>query len=688
MIRSLRRGLESYWSRLVYYWLGPTTVHYRLEALLLVCLTLATVANLQSVAAPPHAGWTWDGDGIYTALVFLWLSRHLLLRWLCLWDTSTTIRSPTLLGCVSMFLTSYASSGHAFERPSQAANNYLLTGSATPGLILLANISPGSGGGGGGGGGIGGGLGGIGGSSSTLLLHNGQIKFSHLLPTGWTYFVQWILNCCWYPFLRPVLGPALSTVNTHVLSIPMALVGFAEDKTGWNIARFCSNQWQSWKQALLSFYLQYGPTLPFLLPGAVLIFYGTQWYTVLSLVQSGTSLPSTITSLNKRTAAVIQDEQEASKAFGAYVRSMPPSWWHVMLVIATLGTSAGLWTVLYFRRVFVPLPDQAAGSSVVRDWGGAGGGGKLSGASKASSSRNKDLDLLTAWPERTRPLEGRIDLEWKVRLFRLAEAVLLCGILPRMTWLCRATGHCPPPRLWELTHLLYPIGISTPLRKDGVYSPVLFAGSWASGVWILIVISILTVLILLAQAVILNKTYLAIQQYVATEWDPVEVLPPSEKATTPSSSSPSATTNSSSTTPPAWDPRRRYKTGDMVVYPTTGPRRVVYRATTNGPEGEPASESPSRIENALSMRTELGHPISSALLWRISAFQCFMVILEAALLVLRTSIGGSAAVNGGAYTRLLAQAVAAVGLVRVGLPRYSRLSRLNDEIYSSNSVAT
>jgi hypothetical protein len=114
---------------------------------------------------------------------------------------------------------------------------------------------------------------------------------------------------------------------------------------------------------------------------------------------------------------------------------------------------------------------------------------------------------------------------------------------------------------------------------------------------------------------------------------------------------------------------------------------VVYRATTNGPEGEPGPELPSRLENVLSMRTELGHPISSSLLWRISALQCTMVVLEAVLLALRTAVGGDASVKGG-YTLLLAQGVAAAGLVRVGLPQYSRLSRLNDEIKSGNIATT
>jgi hypothetical protein len=697
IITGFRNRVESLWSRLVYYWLGPTTVHYRLEAALLSCLTLATVSNLQSVTPLGHA-WTWDGDGAYALVVFLWLSRHLMHRWLCLWDPTATLRTPTLLGCASLFLTSHASPGHTYDRPTQAALNFIFTGS-TVGGTTTTNASSNSNSGG------------------------GPIRLVHLLPTGWKYVVHWVLNWCWYPFLRPILGPALSAVTSVTSNIPSDLVSFVEDGTGWKVGARLG----AWREATYALLLQYGPTVPFVLPHAVILLYGVHWHSVLYSTQYGpaASLPlfSTLPSLDKRTAAAIQAEQDAAaRAFGAggaNVRVTPPSWGHVILVVATAGVGAGLWTSFWYRRVVAPMPDQVVGTGMAQELqhdaraaassssgGGSGiggggntaggvgsgvGSGKLGGSSAskaAAAAKTREQELLTSWPERARPLEGRVRLERNVRVLRWVEAVLLCGILPRTKWLCRATGHCPPPRLWELSRVLYPIGVSTPLRKDGVQPAALFVGGWVSAVWILLSITILVHVLLLAHSVILNKTYLATVAYVSNEWDPVE-----EEVGTPSSSS-AAQAASAEPSPPAWDPRRRYKKGDRVTYypAATGSRRAVYRAAVNAPMDPPRPEGPTTTTttcstalqlltctNALHMEREVGHPLTSALLWKLSGLQCCVAALEFVVVVVRT-IRARSVDNGGATALLFAHLIAAHGLASIGAPSYSRLARLGNEI--------
>ena len=66
---------------------GPTTVHLRHEGYLLLSLGMLTAAAFQSVY-----GEEFGTRGDYTFLFFtvVWLSRYILIRWLCTWDPSTS----------------------------------------------------------------------------------------------------------------------------------------------------------------------------------------------------------------------------------------------------------------------------------------------------------------------------------------------------------------------------------------------------------------------------------------------------------------------------------------------------------------------------------------------------------------------------------------------------------------------
>lgn len=634
----IRRHLSDLQARLLYQWFGPTTVHLHLEFALLLCLALLTVANLQSVTSQP---WS-HGDTIYLCLVAMWQSRYLFFRWLCLWDP-TSIHSPTFLGLLSLVLTAHVSAGHTFDRPNQ---------------VVLNNCLSGGGGGGssntGGGGGGGGSFHVSGGSAGTPL---NTVSIFQLLPTGSVYAWHLLLNTIWYPLLHPIVRnassylPSLNPWN-YLLALELRSGGGT-----WKL----SSSLLALQQSCCNLLLQYGPTLPFVLPHATLLWYGVSWYHFMGSSQHMSPSTTTITSLNKRTASVIQDELEASRAYGAYQKPIPPTWGDVGLVVTTV--SGGLIALLWYRRLLLPFPDQVAGGTVVRDLRH-----ETRGAAHKKVSRKDALAMgLTpmdaAWPERARPLEDRCRLEWTVRVFRCFETLLLCGVLPRTSWICRATGHCAAPQIWELYQVLYPIGITSPIRTDGNYSTSLFVGSWMSALWMLLSITAVTLLVLLAQSIVLNKTYLSIAAYISSEWEPVEE---SQLVGTPS--------------PSMWDPRRKYKKGDVVLHVGTGQGQLAYRATTNSPETRPSSNLSFRLEKTLNMRRELGHLSASTLLCKTTLLQSSLVGLDVLLLLLRWVTGHS---TKGCTAALAAHVVAAIALVCAGTPRTSKLVQLNAEIQAT-----
>lgn len=66
---------------------GPTTVHLRHEGYLLISLGILTLATFQSVYGEEFGT---PGDYIFIFLSVLWLSRYILVRWMCTWDPSTS----------------------------------------------------------------------------------------------------------------------------------------------------------------------------------------------------------------------------------------------------------------------------------------------------------------------------------------------------------------------------------------------------------------------------------------------------------------------------------------------------------------------------------------------------------------------------------------------------------------------
>ena len=102
-------GQQRQW---VYRLFGPTTLHLQHELYLWTSLSLLTLSTLQSI----YRQALQAGDGVLVLIVSLWLSRHIVLRWLLTNDTSTA-KNPTLLGVFMYWITSYVTAGQYMDRP-------------------------------------------------------------------------------------------------------------------------------------------------------------------------------------------------------------------------------------------------------------------------------------------------------------------------------------------------------------------------------------------------------------------------------------------------------------------------------------------------------------------------------------------------------------------------------------------
>jgi len=91
----------------------PTTLHLQHELYLTTALTLLTMSSLQATYGGSFGSW---GDIQFLFFVSLWFARHLILRWICTSDTTTT-RYPSLPGLFVFWWTSHVTAGQYFDRP-------------------------------------------------------------------------------------------------------------------------------------------------------------------------------------------------------------------------------------------------------------------------------------------------------------------------------------------------------------------------------------------------------------------------------------------------------------------------------------------------------------------------------------------------------------------------------------------
>lgn len=233
-------------------------------------------------------------------------------------------------------------------------------------------------------------------------------------------------------------------------------------------------------------------------------------------------------------------------------------------------------------------------------------------------------------------------------------------ILPRTGAVCRYVGHCSLHlSVTEMAKIFFPVGVNSKLRQDfnstgGAY---MTPDNWAVFLCAVSVV-VISLCCLLAQAATLNRSYLGIMGYVVGGWT---VVDGSDVAVSGA---------------PHWDPRRRYKKGDVIVqnYPGFG-GSFVYKATSNSPEGRPF-DLYLRASHDL-FRNELGHPATSEIIAFLSGVQIFLVLVTIfSILVYQIMDYG----YGSLLCTLAANLIAAYGMLSATLNRYGEIEDIAQSI--------
>lgn len=268
--------------------------------------------------------------------------------------------------------------------------------------------------------------------------------------------------------------------------------------------------------------------------------------------------------------------------------------------------------------------------------------------------------------------ENRFRLVCKVAMVRIVENFFLCVIFPRTAFACRVTGHCSAdnPTYLDLSKIFFHVGITSPLRTDYSYQNqyATLQPDRGSAIMALISVVVITMSLLVAQAATLNRSYLGIMGYLAGEWVVVNA------ETDPSILEGSAR-------PSQWDPKRRYKKGDLIYENNLSSSfgKVVYRATSNNPEGRPSDLYLRATHDVF--RNELGHPATSHVIAFLSALQFGLVgVIILVILAYQTLDYNSASL----LWTLAANLVAVYGTIGVAVPNYSEYEQLAREINGTN----
>lgn len=242
----------------------------------------------------------------------------------------------------------------------------------------------------------------------------------------------------------------------------------------------------------------------------------------------------------------------------------------------------------------------------------------------------------------------------------------MCVLFPRTAFACRATGHCSNSASFlGLSKIFFHVGITSPLRSDNTYQSqfAMIPPDRGSAMMTLISVAVITFSLLLAQAATLNRSYLGIMGYLAGEWVVVNT------ETDPSFLDGSAR-------PLQWDPRRKYKRGDLI-YENASPSfgKAVYRATSNNPEGRP-SDMYLRATHYL-FRNELGHPAASHIIAFLSTLQFGLVSVLIFVILAYQVLDYN---NTSLLWTLASNLVAVYGTIGVAVPNYSEFDNLAHEL--------
>jgi hypothetical protein len=191
---------------------------------------------------------------------------------------------------------------------------------------------------------------------------------------------------------------------------------------------------------------------------------------------------------------------------------------------------------------------------------------------------------------------------------------------------------------------LFPQGVSGVYRDNSGYKSVFQSINPDRGSALITISSIvvITSVLLLAQLVTLNKSYLAIMGHLAGEWKLVD--------------------NAGSGIVSQWDPRRRYKKGDMIVHSYPGFRQSVYMATTNSPEGRPFDLFLRATHDLF--RHEVGHQSTSRIITTVVKIHLIFMGVIIMTMLYYVMMGYSAR---SLVTSLCANMVACYGVLQTGL---------------------
>ena len=313
--------------RWLYRMIGPTTVHLQHEFYLLVSLSLLTVSSLQALY---KNSFGLKGDFFFLLLSTLWLSRYLIIRWVCTWDNSTN-RRPTLTGVLAHWSSSYLMAGQYFDRPSPHVVSKSI---GTP--------SPNDG--------------------------RGTQRFTisgFLMPS---VLYTWRMVKVWVVFpLREVCEFALdglapnsqsNTSSRRQSSSETAASRRSEQQRSTSHNRFHS--YLSTAQVYWSkIWASYGPPLQMIIPVVTMTFY--LWH--LLFATSEPAQTSHALTMNTRSGNSQDLSNLDTKPYGAYKKLDIPLWSDVLFYLSCGGTVI---SILLYGRTILPIADLVSGSNVLK----------------------------------------------------------------------------------------------------------------------------------------------------------------------------------------------------------------------------------------------------------------------------------------------------------------------------------
>ncbi|CAB9501063.1 expressed unknown protein [Seminavis robusta] len=611
---------------LVYDIRGPTTVHLQHELFLLCSMTLLTASSLQLVYTDSFG---LLGDALFIGATSLWLSRYILIRWIATWDVSTSAH-PTITGILSRFITTHIMAGQYFDRPTAG-----------------------------------------------LMEDDKHASSTFELPT-----VIAVWEFCRVRILFPILrrqkflqekagfssrgelssgddkgsnhNSSSSNTSSHNNPNNTNLTSGTVNKTkkgsdsGINDLTSGHRLSPAAQKVIRSFTIAFNhiaPAVHVCIPVCILFFYAWQlrlpFSNQLNPFSSSSTCGATIHDATTSTNGLQQGGSSDSTTFDIFLVLSCPT----------------ILSLLLFNRLVNPFPDLVAGSNVlkaVRNEAKTHGGSSSKPLKTKAQKESQD----GSWTEQNKNIvaQNRLRLFVTVGLLRTMENLFVAVLLPRTAFACNTTGHCQEGiQVWQLPSLLYPAGSA--YRGDVCANSSI---DWKSLFFAGISVVYCSVILLLAQAITLNGSYLAVTGYICGEWTEVTSAP------------------TSGPTPSQWDPKRRYKKGDVVVVnrPFSYPRRqVLYKATSNSPEGKPFDVYLRAVNEMF--RNELGHPSTSRLLaYGIVGYIMFIGVLILDFVV--TSVVSDS--SHGKLLTLVGNIVACYGAVRVGLARSSEISKIAKEV--------